>query len=234
MRVMSQPVGLPEVVESDLVRQVARSLTAAIVQGHLRPGAKVSEAAVARELGISRAPVREAARLLENQGLLRASPRRGFFVRELSAADVDELYDLRICVERHAAVAASRRLTPEARVALRRQLDLMDTIAREDDPSTIVEADYQFHRMICEAAGNGRLLRLFDGLASELRIVIGLIGRLYDDPMKLARAHVPLLDAIEAGRPDAILAEVDHHLGVARREVGLLLQSLSPAKPDVL
>lgn len=227
MRVMSQPMGLPEVVESDLVRQVARSLSAAIVEGRLRPGAKVSEAAVARELGISRAPVREAARLLENQGLLRASPRRGFFVRELSAAEVDELYDLRICVERHAAVAASGRLTQKTRAALRDQLALMDALARADDPVACIEADYQFHRMICETAGNGRLLRVFDGLASELRVVIGLIGRLYDDPMKLAQAHVPLLEAIEAGRADTILAEVDHHLGVARREVGLLVRSLS-------
>ena len=48
-------------------------------------------------------------RLLESQGLLKASPRRGFFVRELSAQDVDELYDLRLCVERHAAVEAARR-----------------------------------------------------------------------------------------------------------------------------
>lgn len=233
MRGMSEPFGLPEVVENDLVRQVARSLTDAILGGQLRPGAKVSEAAVARELGISRAPVREAARLLESQGLLRASPRRGFFVREFAANDVDELYDLRICVERHAAVAASRRLTDETRSALRRQLALMDTLARQDDPATIAEADYQFHRMICEAAGNGRLLRLFDGLASELRIVIGLVGRLYDDPMKLARSHVQLLEAIEAGQPDRILGEVDHHIGVARREVGLLVTSLSPATQEV-
>ncbi|WP_244539671.1 GntR family transcriptional regulator [Methylobacterium sp. 174MFSha1.1] len=226
---MSQPVGLPVLAESDLVRQVARRLTDAIVQGRLAPGAKVAEAAVARELGISRAPVREAARLLESQGLLRASPRRGFFVRELSAQDVDELYDLRLCVERHAAVEAARRLTPAIRDGLRRQLALMRDLARHDDPALIVEADYEFHRLICAASGNGRLLRLFDGLASELRIVIGLIGRLYDDPEEIARTHEPVLEAIEAGHPERIVAHVDYHLGVARREVGRLVRSLTPA-----
>ena len=79
--------------------------------GQLPPGAKVAEAAVARELGISRAPVREAARLLEQQGLLVASPRRGFFVRKLEAADIDEIYDLRICVECHAGVLAVKNLS---------------------------------------------------------------------------------------------------------------------------
>ena len=73
MRSMSLPVGLPALTDSDLVGQVARILTQAVVQGRLPPGSKVVEAGIARELGISRAPVREAARLLEKQGLLVAS-----------------------------------------------------------------------------------------------------------------------------------------------------------------
>ncbi len=84
-----------------------------------------------------------------------------------------------------------------------------------------------------EAAGKGRRRRLFDGLASESRVVTGLIGRLYDDPMKLARSHVQLREAIEAGQPDRILSEVDHHIGVARREGGLLVTNLSPATQEV-
>ena len=78
MRTISPPVGLPALNETDLVGQVARRLTEAIVQGRLPPGSKVVEAGIARELGVSRAPVREAARLLEQQGLLVANPRRGF------------------------------------------------------------------------------------------------------------------------------------------------------------
>ena len=63
MRLMSLPVGLPALADSDLVGQIARMLMQAIVQGRLPPGSKVVEAAIARELGVSRAPVREAARL---------------------------------------------------------------------------------------------------------------------------------------------------------------------------
>ena len=86
---------------------------------------------------------------------------------------------------------------------------------------------------ISETAGNGRRLRLFDGPASKLRAVVGLIGRLYDDPMNLARTHAPLPEAIEAGQPGRIVSEVDHHIGVARREVGLLVTNLSPATQEV-
>src|SRR6266581_5715558 len=226
MRPMSLPVGLPAVADSDLVGQVARILTQAIVQGRLPPGSKVVEAGIARELGISRAPVREAARLLEKQGLLVAKPRRGFFVRMLEIRNIDEIYDLRLCIERHASVLAARNLTPETRDMLRRQIDVLHQTADLEDPARQVEEDYRFHRLICEIAANRRLLRLFDDLASEMRMVIGLIGRLYDDPHEIARTHEPVLAAIEEGHPERIVAHIDHHLGHAWREVGKLVREI--------
>lgn len=229
MRTMSQPVGLPALAETDLVGQVARVLTQAIVQGRLAPGAKVAEAAIARELGVSRAPVREAARLLEQQGLLVSLPRRGFFVRQFAISDIDEIYDLRLCIERHAAVLASQRLTAESRAALRRQCDLLHEMAEQDDPARQVEEDFRFHRMICEISANSRLLRVFDDLASELRMVIGLIGRRYDDPHAIARTHEPLLAAILAGDATAIVARVDAHVGHAWQEVGKLVRDMPVA-----
>src|ERR1044072_1897510 len=99
MRPMSLPVVLPAIADSDLVGQIARILMQAIVQGRLPPGSKVVEAGIARELGVSRAPVREAARLLEKQGLLVASPRRGFFVRKLEIREIDEDVGFGLVVE---------------------------------------------------------------------------------------------------------------------------------------
>ena len=229
---MSPLVGLPALAETDLVGQVARVLTKAIVEGRLPPGAKVVEAGIARELGVSRAPVREAARLLESQGLLVASPRRGFFVRQFAADDIDQIYDLRLCVERHAGVLAARNLTPETRDMLRRQIDVLHQTADLDDPARQVEEDYRFHRLICEVAGNRRLLRLFDDLASELRMVIGLIGRVYDDPHEIARTHEPVLAAIEEGHPERIVAHIDYHIGHAWREVSRLVREIAPAATD--
>jgi DNA-binding GntR family transcriptional regulator len=231
MRLITPPVGLTALADTDLVGQVARILTKAIIEGQLLPGAKVVEAAVARELGISRAPVREAARLLERQGLLVANPRRGFFVRKLEAVDIDEIYDLRICVECHAGVLAAKNLTPETRAALRRQIDVLYETADLDDPARQVEEDYKFHRLICEIAGSKRLLRLFDDLASELRMVIGLIGRLYDDPRRIAQTHEAVLEAIEGGHPDIITARIDYHIGAAWREVAKLVRDIPSPTP---
>ena len=226
MRLLTPPVGLTALANTDLVGQVARILTQAIIQGQLQPGAKVVEAGIARELGISRAPVREAARLLEQQGLLVSNPRRGFFVRRLEARDIDEIYDLRICVESHAAVLAARNMTPAARDALRHQIDVMYESADHDDAARQIEEDYKFHRMICEIAGSARLLRLFDDLASELRMVIGLIGRLYDDPRRIAQTHEAVLDALVEGHPDVIEARIDYHIGDAWHEVARLVRDI--------
>jgi DNA-binding GntR family transcriptional regulator len=227
MKLASRPVGLPVLASRDLVSQIARVLTDTIVAGRLAPGAKLAEGALARELGVSRAPVREAARLLESQGLVVARRGRGFFVRAHSPSDIDDLYDLRICIEKHAAILAAQRLTPESRAALRRQLDVMHEAAAVDNPARQVEEDYRFHRLICEISGNTRLLKLFDDLASELRIVIGLIGRLYDDPHRIAQTHEPVLAAIEAGDTERIAAAVEYHLGDAWRGVATLVRAMT-------
>src|ERR1700750_1793052 len=145
MRLVTPPVGLAALPDTDLVGQVARVLPQAIMKGQMLPGSKLVEAGVARELGVSRAPVREAARLLEQQGLLVSHPRRGFFVRKLEANDIDESYDLRICVECHAAVLAAKNLTSANRDALRRQIDVLHETADLEDHARQVEEDYRFH-----------------------------------------------------------------------------------------
>jgi DNA-binding FadR family transcriptional regulator len=115
---------------------------------------------------------------------------------------------------------------PESRLALRRQLDVLHETAAINDPARQVEEDYRFHRLICEISGNRRLLKLFDDLASELRIVIGLIGRLYDDPHRIAQTHEPLLVAIESGDAAQIQGGVEYHLGDAWRGVAQLVRNL--------
>ncbi|MDB5514740.1 MAG: transcriptional regulator, GntR family, partial [Tardiphaga sp.] len=101
-----------------------------------------------------------------------------------------------------------------------------------DDPARQVEEDYNFHRLICEIAGSRRLLRLFDDLASELRMVIGLIGRLYDDPRRIAETHEVVLEAIEAGDPGHITAQLDRHIRVAWHEVAKLVRDIPTTSTD--
>ncbi len=200
-----------------LVQRVARLLSKAIVTGQLPPGQRLSESVVARQLGVSRAPVREAARLLENSGLVTYAPNRGFFVRKITARELDDLYELRLVIE----VAAVRRLMRDgveaAAPALARQIDEMRRVAGPGfDMATQVEADMEFHRLLCSGSGNPKFLAVFDQIAAESALTIMLIGRLYDDPVGLAETHVPILDALRSGVESDAVEAIRYHIDVAR------------------
>lgn len=215
----------------DLVQRIATLLTDAIVTGKVRPGEHISEASTARELGVSRAPVREAARLLESSGLVVSKPNRGFFVRTMGAADLDAAYELRVCIEAEAAARLAQQGAAEAVGALEVQIDRMRRAADEDAPLKQVEEDLRFHRIICARSGNSRFLDIFDQLAWEVRLGVALIGHLYDDLHRVAETHVPVVEALASGDPDAARDALRYHVGVAREHVVARLRTLEGAGP---
>lgn len=223
--------GLGPLDREGLVQRVARRLSKAIVSGQLPAGERLSESVIARQLGTSRAPVREAARLLENSGLVTYQPNRGFFVRSFTATELDNLYEFRIVIE----LAAVRRLIRQGGQtipALRAQIDALHRVAEPGhDMLTQVEADMQFHRLICQGAGNPRFLATFEQIALETELTIMLIGRLYDDAHRVAETHVPILEAIEAGDETAATGAMFYHLDVARTLVTEQFRKLEGEKP---
>lgn len=210
---------------TDLVSAVAREIAGAVIEGRLAPGERLGEERVARALGVSRAPVREAARQLVQRGLLVAVPRRGFFVRALSLRAVDDLYDLRLTIERHAARRILEHNPEGAADALEACVESLKQAAEARDERAMIDGDLRFHRLICELSGNARLLKLFDDLADELRLVIHLIGQLYDDPDRMAATHEPVVAALRARDAAAVDEAVSYHIEVAWREVRRLFEA---------
>ena len=219
MAMKSDPLFQP-LARDALSQQIARMLTDAIVSGRLKPGERVAESVIARDLGVSRAPVREAGRLLESAGLLVSRANRGFFVRTIDSEDLDSLYELRLCIEREAAA----RLVREGRVPgiidrLRAQIE--DMVGSSEDHQIILQigVDLQFHRLIVESSGNRRFLQVFDKLASEIQACTALIERVFDEPGLVARNHYLIIDALVSGDEDQARAAMEYHIGVAREAV---------------
>ncbi|PAU78898.1 GntR family transcriptional regulator [Halomonas salipaludis] len=210
------PPAAPRLQQTNLVEQVADYLSEAIIARHYAPGVRLSEVQLSRELGVSRAPVREAARLLESRGLLISRPRKGFFVRELNGEDLADVFDLRLCYERHAFELLVARFDTEAKVQLSRQVEIMCSLAEGSDDGRKIEADLRFHRLVFEMAGNRRLLKAFDDLSHELRLCMALIERTHAEPERIAANHWPLIEALASGEPERCREEVDYHIGVAR------------------
>lgn len=209
---------------ADLPGRIARILTDKIVSGAMKPGEHLPEAAVARALGVSRAPVREAARLLESSGLLVAHVNRGFFVRTITAEDLDDLFELRCAVECAAAERLSRHLDEATLSALGASLQTMEQLSQKGEAVAMIEEDMAFHRIVVAASGNRRFLSLFDQIAGEMRFGVAVIGRLYDDPCEIAATHRPLLEAIAKGT--GVREAFVYHIETARHHVVALYRAI--------
>jgi DNA-binding GntR family transcriptional regulator len=138
---------------SDVAAEVIRQ---AIIDGRLGPGARLKEEELARELGISRTPVREALFLLQTEGLVDTAPNRGATVRIHGAEGLEDLYQLRALLEGYAARRAAARVSEDVVARLWSSCDRFD--ARTDgDVRDLVKENHFFHNTILEAAGSVRV-----------------------------------------------------------------------------
>ncbi len=149
-----------------------------IITGESRPGSLLTEAAVARELGVSRVPVREALFALERDGLMEFSNAGRAFVKQLSPSHFEELYVPRLTLER-----VAKRL---AASALRKDSSLLEkNIRATGRASTLIHVthlDLDFHQIILEASGNTRLLKLWHSLTQRTRTLAGAAPSLKTTP----------------------------------------------------
>jgi len=211
--------GFAAIQMPDLVAVVEGQLRNAILDGRIAPGERIVEAELARRMGISRAPVREAARRLESVGLLVARPRHGFAVREFTARQVDDLYQVRIQLETMACALACRDASDADLARLVPQVDAMVARAGAATRAERVALDLGFHLRLAELSGNGYLLRLYQNLSHEVQLFLALSEGSYGDPAALADTHRPIAEAVarrDAARADAALR---HHLDDALAHV---------------
>jgi len=138
------------VAATELIRE-------AIVDGRLEPGRRLKEEELARELGISRTPVREALLFLQAEGLVEATPNRGAMVCSHDAEDLDDLYQLRALLEGFAARQAAARITDDELTRLRLSCVRFDKLDPADDPRKLVKENLFFHNAILAIAGSTRL-----------------------------------------------------------------------------
>jgi len=189
----------------DLVAVVEAQLMQAIVSGHIAPGARIVEAELARQMGVSRAPVREAARRLESQGLLVSRPRHGFTVRTMSVKEIDDLYQARLGQELLAAALACQHATDAQLARLLAMVDEMSDMVDRMQQSERTALDLAFHAYICEISGNSYLRRLFGNIQAEVRMILALTDGSFGAPKFIAESHRPIAEAI--ARRDVAAAE---------------------------
>jgi DNA-binding GntR family transcriptional regulator len=197
------------------VALVHEQLRQAILRGDVPPGPATSQLVLARELGVGRTPLREALRMLQSEGLVISEPNRRVRIAELTIADAEELYTMRILLEAVAARITVPVLSDGDIAELEGLMAQMDHLMRAGAP--IVDLHHQFHARFVKAAGPrvvAQIAQLFDHAERYRRA----FGAAQPDHWKARRAeHRQILDAAKAGDADATaVAIAAHYLRTAK------------------
>ena len=195
---------------SVLADQVKDRILEGILNGHYPPDSRIVETQVARELGTSQAPVREALRGLEALGVVEITPFRGARVRRPTKREIVEAYTVRSTLEALAARLALPRMTDPDVTELAGHLEAMRAAARDDDGHAVAEADARFHGRIVELADNGTLVKVWRSLEPFSRTYLTLVvpGA---DPQWSADLHSPIMKAIERHDVEAVVDALERH-----------------------
>jgi DNA-binding GntR family transcriptional regulator len=193
-----------------LADQVKDRLLNAILSGRYAPDSRIVETRVARELGTSQAPVREALRGLEALGLVEITPFRGARVRRPTRRELLEAYAVRSALETLGARLAVPAIDDRDLAEFEADLRAMRIAAAAGDGHAVAEADARFHARIVELAANGTLEKVWRSLEPFSRTYITLLvpGA---DPRWAADLHAPILAALRARDPDAVVAALEAH-----------------------
>ena len=206
---------MTELTSPSLVELAVARLKYEILSGTTDPGERLVEEQLTRRLGISRAPLREALRLLAEQGLVEHTPRRGARVATLSDRDVEELYAVRDVLERHVVSTSLPVSGPERLAGMRAALEIMGEAATGGDRLAVADAHRGFHVALAELSGNRQLCSVYDQVLTKIQLYMALNLRreaeTTADPMDGVRRHERLFAAVKRGRPDAVLTALANH-----------------------
>jgi phosphonate utilization transcriptional regulator len=217
------------VQSSSLPMLVQKELERMILAGELPAGSKLNEAAIAERLGVSRGPVREAFRALEESGLVRLEKNRGVFVRQIPVEEADEIYELRAVLDEFVGRRLAQTATPDALRDLRTRVERMERAAAKGDVQAYLAANVDFHDRMVELAGNAKLLGTYRRLVNELHLfrhaTLAQSGAL---PIS-TREHREIVDRIAAGKPAAAGRALYDHVMASRERMHGTRAAVGPA-----
>lgn len=157
-------IALPVSIRENVYQQLKKE----ILSDKIPPKATLSETQLAKQIGVSRTPIREALHFLEKEGLLELLPRVGYRVRQIDWDEVNEICEIRKCLEILAACWAINRLSSEEIQAFKENLNKSDEMIKSKDMSSFIDLDAEFHELLARASGSQRLLKLILSHRSDM------------------------------------------------------------------
>ncbi len=210
---MSDLHSLPPIPVASRREAVADRLRDAITSGQLQPGQKLTEIALSQQLGTSRAPVREALRQLEQEGLVVSYPYRGTEVLGVSQEEIENvLVPVRISLEQYAFRKAVPLLTEERLAQLETIIADMEKAAAAGDATALADQDVRFHEAVVTYSAQPHCLQIWRSIQPRVRAYFRRDAGYYQDASEIAAQHRELLAALRAGDTEALEQVVAHHI----------------------
>ncbi len=210
---------------------VFESLEQAIIKGELQPGDRINETAVAERYGVSRGPVREACRRLEEAGLVDFVVNKGVFVKKLSLDDALEIYQIRATLFAFAGRILATRVSEEQITDLERLVASIDQAVRDDDVEGCYARNLAFHSALVSFTGYRRLVRLYESMNRELNVFRRRSLGDARNRRESAAEHRGIIDALKSGDPSRA-ADVMWKHGMTGVNRVLRVMDLPPEDPS--
>ena len=199
-----------------IAERAYRELRLSIVECRVAPGQRLTEAAVARDLGVGKTPAREALRRLVLEGLARVRPRRGYVAAPITLRDVQELFDLRLLVEPAAAAMAAGNLEASSRAHLKKLSQVGYDRGGRGTVRRFVRTNTEFHEQIARLSGNHRIGKLMVQLLSESERLINFGVLSHPQSDRTVDEHVRLYEALAAGNALSARRIAEEHVRATR------------------
>lgn len=184
-------------------QRAIKALRDMIITGELSAGSDHLESELAERLGMSRTPIREAALMLESQGLLELRPRKGVRILPVSPTDMAEIYDILTELESMSARhAAEMEPTDKELYGLSRSIEDMEKALEEQSLEDWARADELFHRELVELGGNSRVKMIFEMMSNQVRRARAVTLYMRPLPVQSNEDHRDVLEAIKSGNGD--------------------------------
>lgn len=201
---------------------VFNTLREAILKGDLKPGERLMELQLASQLGVSRTPIREAIRMLEQEGLAVTMPRKGAEVAKMTLKGMEDVLEIRAALDELASQLACERMTEAQMECLQaRKVDFEKSLAT-GKVKAIAEADVNFHDVIYEATGNPKLVNMLNNLREQIyRYRVEYLKDEKNYP-KLIEEHEAIYQALVNRNKDAARTSIAEHVenqAIAVKEV---------------
>lgn len=195
-----------------MAQEITTDIRRAIVNGMIKPGERINETQIARDMGISRSPVREALQMLKKEGVVVSIPYKGTFVNLLGKKDIEDMYIIRGLLEAYAIEKVIENKNEKILRCLRKNVEDIEKDVEKKQLKDLVSKDIEFHRNVCIFSGNKKLIDIWEGFQTQIEVLINLESGFYERFQLLAVEHRELLSLVIEGKVKQAQEKIKAHI----------------------